>query len=165
MSISHVILLYFTFTKTYFGACILSLHNSDPSCNQAYALNFAGLYENRYFCCGQMAGRLKMPLGIEVGLGPGDFVLDGDPASPPQKGGGAPRGGEAPQFSAHVYCGKNAGWIKMTLDTEVGLGLGHIVLDEDPAPLPIKGAELPNFRPISIVTKRLDASRCHLVWR
>jgi len=25
-----------------------------------------------------------MPLGLEVGLGPGDFVLDGDPA-PPEK--------------------------------------------------------------------------------
>jgi len=24
-----------------------------------------------------------MPLGMEVGLGPGDFVLDGDPAPPP----------------------------------------------------------------------------------
>ena len=23
-----------------------------------------------------------MPLGVEVGLGPGDFVLNGDPASP-----------------------------------------------------------------------------------
>jgi len=33
-------------------------------------------------------------------------------------------------------------------------------------PLPSqKGAEhFPNFRPMSIVTKRLDASRCHLVW-
>ena len=29
-----------------------------------------------------MAGRIKMPLGTEVGLGPGDFVLDGDPAPP-----------------------------------------------------------------------------------
>jgi len=27
-----------------------------------------------------------MPLGREVALSPGDFVLDGDPASPPQKG-------------------------------------------------------------------------------
>jgi len=27
-----------------------------------------------------------MPLGMEVGLSPGDFVLDGDPASPPLKG-------------------------------------------------------------------------------
>jgi len=26
-----------------------------------------------------------MPLGIEVGLGPGDFVLDGDPAPLPKK--------------------------------------------------------------------------------
>jgi len=31
-----------------------------------------------------------MPLGMEEGLGPDDFVLDGDPALPPQKGGGAP---------------------------------------------------------------------------
>ena len=29
-----------------------------------------------------------MPLGMEVGLGRGDFVLDGDPAPPTQKGGG-----------------------------------------------------------------------------
>ena len=29
-----------------------------------------------------------MVLGVEVGLSPGDFVLDGDPASPSQKGGG-----------------------------------------------------------------------------
>ena len=27
-----------------------------------------------------------MPLGVEVGLGPGDFVLDGDPAPLPKKG-------------------------------------------------------------------------------
>ena len=39
-----------------------------------------------------------MPLGMEVGLGPGDFVLDGG-RSPPSKG-------TAPQFSAHVYCGQ-----------------------------------------------------------
>ena len=25
---------------------------------------------------------MKMPLGMEVGLGPGDIVLDGDPALP-----------------------------------------------------------------------------------
>jgi len=32
-----------------------------------------------------------MPLGMEVGLGPGpgDFALDGDSVPPPQKGGGA----------------------------------------------------------------------------
>jgi len=52
-----------------------------------------------------------------------------------------------------------AAWIKMPLGMEVSLGSGHIVLDEDPAPLP------PSFWPISIVAKQLDASRCHLVWR
>jgi len=66
---------------------------------------------------------------MEVGLHPGDFVLDGDPIPPPQKGG-------APQFSAHVYCDQTAAWIKMPLGTEVGVGLRDIVLDGDPAPLP-----------------------------
>jgi len=62
--------------------------------------------------------------GMEVGLDTGDFVLVGDPA--PQKW-------SPPQFSAHVCCGQTAGWIKMPLGTEVGLGPSHIVLDEDPA--------------------------------
>ena len=35
-----------------------------------------------------MAGWIKMSLDMEVGLGRGDFVLDGDPAPPPQKEGG-----------------------------------------------------------------------------
>ena len=47
---------------------------------------------------------------------------------------------------------------------QVGLGSGHIVLGGDPAALP-KGAAPPDFRPISVVAKSLDASRCHLVWR
>ena len=49
---------------------------------------------------------------------------------------------------------------------EVSLGPGDFVLDGDPDPFPKKGAEpLPNFQPISIAAKRLDASTCHLVWR
>jgi len=32
--------------------------------------------------CGQMAGWIKMPLGTEVNLGPGDVVLDGVAAPP-----------------------------------------------------------------------------------
>jgi len=56
-----------------------------------------------------------MPLGTQVGLGPGDIVLDGDPA-PPTKG-HIP----IPQFSANVRCGQTAGWIKMPLGMEVGL--------------------------------------------
>ena len=55
----------------------------------------------------------------------------------------------------------------MPLSIEVGLGPGHIVLDGDLAPLPKKGAETPSpkFWPMSVVAKRLDGSRCHLVWR
>ena len=55
--------------------------------------------------------------------------------------------------------------IKMQLGMEVVLGPGHNVLDVDPAPLPKKGEQPPQFRPISIVTKRLDGLTCHLVWR
>ena len=78
-----------------------------------------------------------MKLGIQVGLGPGHTVLDGDPALPLPKG-------HSPQFSVHVCCGQTAVWIKMPLGTEVGLGPGDFVLDKDPAPLPKKGAE-PQF--------------------
>jgi len=63
-----------------------------------------------------------------------------------------------------VYCGQTVGWIKMKIGTEVGLGPGHIVSDGDQIPLP-KGAQPPNFRPMSVVAKRLDGSRCHLVGR
>ena len=38
-----------------------------------------------HFYCGQTAACIKVPLGMELGLGPGDFVLDGDPAPPPPK--------------------------------------------------------------------------------
>ena len=60
-----------------------------------------------------------------------------------------------------VLC-QTVGWIKMKLGMQVGLGSGHIVLDGDPAPLPQRGTA-PNFRPIFVVAKWLDGSRCHLV--
>ena len=73
-----------------------------------------------------------MKLGIQVGLGPGHIVSDGNPAPLPQKG-------HSPQFSAHVRCDQMAVWIKMPLGKEVGLGSGDFVLDGDPAPPPKKG--------------------------
>ena len=82
-----------------------------------------------HVCCGQMAGWIKIPLGAEVGLGPGDIVLDGDPAP-------SNKGHSTPHFSTHVDCGQTAGWIKMPLGTEVDLSTGHIVLDGDPALIP-----------------------------
>ena len=90
-----------------------------------------------------------MPLGIEVGLSPGDFVLD-------------------------VYCGQTAGWMKMPLSTEIDLGPGHILLDGNPTPLsppPAKGAQQPSFvfgpyllwprSPISASAKLLLAEADH----
>jgi len=71
-----------------------------------------------------------MPLCMEVGLGPGDVVFDGDPA-PLTKQDIAP-----PNFLAHVYCGQTTGWIKIPLGrpTEVNLGPGNVVLDGVAAP-------------------------------
>jgi len=71
------------------------------------------------------------------------------PASIPQKG------QIITQFWAHVYCGQTAGWIKMILGTEVGIGPGDIVLDGDPSPPPPKrgGTAAPIFWPMSIVAK------------
>jgi len=117
-----------------------------------------------------------MTLGMEMGLGPGHIVLDDDPVPP--------KNGHSPQFSAHVYCGQTAGWIKVPLGMEVGLSLGDIVLDGNPAPASLKGhssqfsarvrcgqtARWTNigtqlyrkkgtptqFWPMSIVSKRLD---------
>ena len=59
-------------------------------------------------CCGQMAGWIKTPLGVEVGLGPRHIVLHGDPAPPPKKGAQPPIFGPCllwPDGNAHLrYC-------------------------------------------------------------
>jgi len=70
-----------------------------------------------------------MSLGMEVGLRPGNFVLDGDPAPPPPK-----KGAQPPIFGPCLLYSQTSGWIKMPLGTEVGLGPGDFVLDGDPVP-------------------------------
>jgi len=70
-----------------------------------------------------------MPLGVEVGLGPGNIVLGGERGTPLQ-------------FSAHVYVVVKR---RMPLGTEVGLGPGNIVLDANPTPPPKKGLNSPHF--------------------
>jgi len=97
---------------------------------------------------------------MEVGLSPGDFVLDGYPAAL------LPRKGQSPpaHLSAYFYYGQTAGCIKMPLGMEVGLSPGDFLLDGDPAPSQ-KGAEPPSFLPMSVAAKWLRGSRCHLVWR
>jgi len=73
--------------------------------------------------------------------------------------------GAQPPIFTHTCCGQMAGWIKIPLGMEVGIGPGDFVLDGDPAPLSKKGAQQPNFRSMSIVAKRLHGSRWHLAWR
>jgi len=60
------------------------------------------------------AGRIKTTLGIQVGISPGDVVLDEDPAPLPEYGGGAP----SPIFGPFPL-GQTAGCIKMPLRMEV----------------------------------------------
>jgi len=64
-----------------------------------------------------------------------------------------------------MYCGQTVGWNKMKLGKLVGLGPGHIVLDEDPAPLP-RRAQPPVFDPC-LVAKRSPSSATaeHLLQR
>jgi len=65
-----------------------------------------------------------------------------------------PKRGGDPKFSAHVYWGQTAGWIKMVLGTEVGLSPGDFVLD--PAgPL--------NFRSMFIIVIVISLEHCTLV--
>jgi len=109
--------------------------------------------------CSQTAGWIKMALGMEVGLNSGDFVLDGDLASLPKK-----RVKPPPKSSAYFYYGQTAAWIKMPLGTVVGLCLRDIVRWGPSSPSP-KGTQPANFRPMSIVAKRLHGLRCHLVRR
>jgi len=100
-----------------------------------------------HVCCGQTAGWIKTPLGTEVDLGPGHFVLDGFPAV-------GERGTAPHLISAHAYCGhgrpsqlllcscyccQTAGCIKMPPAMEVSLSPGDLVLDGDPASPPLKG--------------------------
>jgi len=49
-----------------------------------------------------------MKLGTEVGLGAGHIVLDWNQA--PQEGHSS-----GPHFSAHMFCGETAGWVKIPL--------------------------------------------------
>ena len=74
-----------------------------------------------------------MKLGMQVGLGPGHIVLDGDPAPP------SPKGHSPPQFLAHICCSQMAAWIKMSLGMELGLSPG------DPATPPQKLAGAPQI--------------------
>jgi len=63
-----------------------------------------------------------MKLGIEVGLGPDEVVLDGDPAPPPSK-----KGGHSLPIFGPCLLWPN-GWMDQDASyyTEVGLGLATL---------------------------------------
>jgi len=121
--------------------------NQLPSPNKGADPEFSA-----HFYCRQTAGCSKMPLGMEVGLSPGDFVVDGNPASPPLKG-------HSPQFLSNVRCGQTTGWMKTPLGTEVDLGPVHIVLDRVTA-LRERGTAALIFSAMSIVATVAHPSYC-----
>jgi len=94
---------------------------SSPSPKGAQLTQFSAIVH-----CGQTAGWTKMPLGVEVGLSPFDFVFDGYPANSGKRA-----------HTPHPIFGPCLlwpnGWMKTPLGTEVDLGRGHIVLDVVPA--------------------------------
>ena len=98
--------------------------------------------------CGQTCGWTKMPLGMEVGLGPGESVFDGDPAFPQKKG------IASTQFWPMSTVAKRLNGSRCHLVRRINLGPVDVVLDGVAAP-PKRGTA-PSFRPMSIVAKRLD---------
>jgi len=110
-----------------------------------------------------------MPLGTEYRPRPRLHSVRWRPSSPRKATQQPPphfRGLRTQPASAnratHVYCGQTTGWIKMPLSTEVGLGTGDNVLDEDPAHHEKGHSNPPTFRPMSIVAQRANGSRRHL---
>ena len=105
--------------------------------------------------CGQTAGWTKMPLGMEVGLGPGDFVLNGDPATPEKRAHSL-----TPNFwPMSIVVKRLDGRRRHVIGTEVDLGPGHIILDWVSA-LRERGTAAPCFRPMSIVATVAHLSYC-----
>jgi len=90
-----------------------------------------------------------MPLGIELGLGPGDFVLDGDPAPL------SPKGAQTPIFGPYPLR-PNGCMDQDVFGMELGLDLGDCVRWGSRCTFPKRWADPQNFRPMFIVTKRLD---------
>ena len=145
--------------------------------------------------CGQTAGCIKMPLGMEVGLSPVDCVrwvpapkkgvepsnfrpmsiaakwLHGGrprprqhcvrwgPSSQNPKGGGAP----SPNFGPCLLWPNGSMYQDSTWHGGEPWFSAHCARWGPSYPPQKEGA--PNFWPISVVAKRLYASRCYSVWR
>jgi len=108
-----------------------------------------------------MAGWTKMPLGMQLGLCPGDFVLDGEPASPQKK-----------RQQPHPIFGPCLLWPKGSMDDDATW------YGSRPQPRPhcvrrgpsfprergtAASSPPPSFRPMSIVTTVAHLSYCWAV--
>ena len=145
--------------------------------------------------CGQTVGRIKMKLGMQVGLGPGHIALDGDPAPPPPKrhsspifgpygcmdqdvtwygarprprrpcvrwgpGSPSPKRGRSPQIFGPCLLWPN-GWVDQDGTWHGGRPRPRrLCVRRGTQPLPQKGAQPPNFRPMSIVATVAHLSCC-----
>ena len=101
---------------------------------------------------GQAVGWIKMPLGTEVGLGPGHTVLNGDPA-PPMETGTAP-----PPLFGQCLLWPN-GW--MDQDTTWYGGRPRPrrnCVRWGPSSITERGTAAPTFRPMSSVAKQSPIS-------
>jgi len=101
---------------------------------------------------GQTAGCIKMKLGTEVGLGPGHICQMATQLFPKKVGAQPPIFGPCLLCLHELRC--------HLVRTKVGLGPGDCVRCGPSSPQ--KGDTVPsspNFRPMSIVAKRLDGSR------
>jgi len=109
-----------------------------------------------HICCRQMAGWIKIPLGMEVGLGPVDFLLNGHRAPLNKKGAEPPTRIFRPcPLRPSCWMDQDGTW------HGGGPWCRPNCARWGPSSTPQKGAEPTNFRPICIAAKRLDASIYH----
>jgi len=120
----------------------------------------------RWCIVAKTVGWIKMKLGIQVGLGTGHILLDGDTALPTERGTAAPHLRNLrtqtrpykprPMSMPNRWMDQDATWYGGRL------GPGHIVRWGPSSPFP--KVHSPNFRPISTVAKRspISATAEHL---
>jgi len=109
--------------------------------------------------CGQTVRFIKMKLGMQVGLGPGLIVLDGDPISP------SPKGAQPPNLRPISVVAK---WLDGSGCYLVGgrsRPKQHYVRWGPSSPFPKRGQRPHNFRPMSIVVKIVDQDATWYVGR
>jgi len=70
------------FVKTVFGRPLVKRF---ALCYRTVVCSVLSVLSVTLVYCGQTVGRTKMKRAMQVGLGPGHIVLDGDPGPPPSK--------------------------------------------------------------------------------